>query len=301
MKAVRWLGAGLLAASASLGTGEARAFCRTRTCDASDAAQECDLDANECVTTGRELYWSSSCVTFAVQRDGSPAQGIDADTVASVAEKAFSRWLDGTCNAGHPSIQIGNVGAVDCAVSQYNERGRNANVIIFRDEAWPYAGALDTYGFTRVRFDKNTGEIFDADIEINSFDFDLSLDGEDGADLESILTHEIGHFLGLSHAAPDLGSATMRAGWDGDGTELRTLSADDNDGICAIYPPERQPATTSCEPRHGFARECNVALPEGEGGCNLSRKPANAWHALLVAGLLASWLRRRTLTRSPCS
>ncbi len=105
-------------------------------------------------------------------------------------------------------------------------------------------------------------EIYDADVEINSADFDINVTGDaSGADLESILTHEFGHFLGMAHAGATDPDATMRAGWNGTGTDLRTLTHDDEEGICKIYPPGRS-AGTSCEPRHGFASACFVPLTE---------------------------------------
>jgi hypothetical protein len=238
-------------------------------------------------------------VTFGVQQNGSITEEIDAETVTGLAERAFSRWLASPCAGGTPSLQIGNVGSVICSESRYNEHARNANIVIFRDEGWPYPDAIDTYGFTRVRFDIRTGEIYDADIEINSAEFDLVVDeNEEGVDLESILSHEIGHFLGLGHAAPNEDTATMRPGWDGEGTELRTPSADDAEGMCAIYPPGRQAATTSCEPRHGFASDCNVPNETHDAACTLGRRRPSllgflTTTAILVLALRRTWIGRR--------
>lgn len=68
-------------------------------------------------------------------------------------------------------------------------------------------------------------------------------------DLSSVLTHELGHILGLSHSndfrrecAKNLPLATMAAGYLKDGGQA-TLSADDRSGICALYPIEHQKQT----------------------------------------------------------
>jgi len=53
-------------------------------------------------------------------------------------------------------------------------------------------------------------------------------------DPQSVFTHEIGHFFGLSHTNDD-GSATMAAAYLPD-TGQRSLSHDDKWGICDLYP-----------------------------------------------------------------
>ena len=53
-------------------------------------------------------------------------------------------------------------------------------------------------------------------------------------DLEAVLTHEIGHVLGLAHTT-EHNAATMAARYLRDGSQ-RTLSADDKLGLCDRYP-----------------------------------------------------------------
>jgi hypothetical protein len=279
----------------------ASAYCQARACDTSNPADRCQIDDDDCVTSGSTLFWASSCVTFAVQRDGSREQDIGADEVLGIASRAFSHWLSSDCGGEAPSLQVGMLGLVACDQSEYNPEGRNANVIMFRDEEWPYPGAIDTYAYTVLRFDPNTGELRDADIEINTAEFEISTDPEDGIDLESILTHEVGHFLGLAHAAPADDDATMAANWNGEGTALRSLSADDGDGMCATYPPDRQATTSSCDPRNGFASECGVPVSApDESGCSISRVPSKSHDPMpvaLSALMLGLTLRRRAKRR----
>jgi hypothetical protein len=110
------------------------------------------------------------------------------------------------------------------------------------------------------------------------------------ADLPSILTHEVGHFLGLAHSSDGL--ATMRPGYNPGDIELRTLDTDDIAGICDIYDAAAGERSPSCEPRHGFSREC--ASTE-TGCCALqgTRPRSDLPLLAMLGGLLLAALRRR--------
>ena len=57
---------------------------------------------------------------------------------------------------------------------------------------------------TTVTFNPKTGEIYDADMELNSADNPITVgDQEIVFDLHSIVQHESGHTLGLAHSAFD--------------------------------------------------------------------------------------------------
>jgi hypothetical protein len=146
-------------------------------------------------------------------------------------------------------------------VAEYNPTKKNANIVMFRDDQWPYIGGEDTLAFTHLVFNADTGELWDTDLEINSFEYQFSVgDPVTQNDLDSMLTHEVGHMLGLAHTlVPD---ATMYARYEPGSDTLRTLATDDARGICAIYPPDRVPSRTSCSPRHGFSDLCAAAQPE---------------------------------------
>jgi len=288
------------------GSANAWAFCRSRTCDPFDPKQHCEMVDN-CVTNGHELWWASSCVSYDAQADGSPKLGIDADTVEEVVGRAFAPWLAADCGGGQPTMKVGTYGPVSCDEPenpdpknphQYNRTAeKGANVVMFRDDVWPYPGSTDAYALTTVTFDPSTGQIFDADIEINSADFDIGVDSAT-YDLQSILTHEVGHFLGMAHAASANMTATMRQNWSGIGTDLRTLTDDDIAGMCDAYPPGGS-APADCEPLNGLAEGCHVARDKVSTGCTLVRAGTQGGAAsqalVFAAGLLVlrSFRRRR--------
>jgi hypothetical protein len=181
---------------------------------------------------------------------------------------------------------------------EYSKNSVNVNVILFHDDEWPHPNSEDAVGLTSTTYDERTGEIFDADIEINST---LELSSSDVVDmgkydLLSVLTHEVGHFLGLAHSM-DL-SSTMQPVYQVGTDDFRSLSDDDIAGICDIYPPERPAQPCDFSPRGGFASEC--ALGVTSGGCTVgmpgSRKGtvSAAWFsALLLVGLrkIRKWRR----------
>ncbi len=71
------------------------------------------------------------------------------------------------------------------------------------------------------------------------------------ADLPSIVTHELGHVLGLAHTEAH-GAATMVATYLGDGHQ-RELSAVDKLGACHLYPTEADECSTDADCPPGAA------------------------------------------------
>lgn len=107
------------------------------------------------------------------------------------------------------------------------------NAIYFDDDAWPSNLPAGVVATTVVHVDAQ-GHYHDADIHLNGAQTTFSLDGRAGTrDLRSILTHELGHALGLGHSADP--RATMYASNAG-GVAWRSLEKDDQDGVCALHP-----------------------------------------------------------------
>jgi hypothetical protein len=274
-------------------------FCRTTTC-ASPADYPHDdgtcepadwSDSDTCHAknaSNAPLWWSTSCVGFDVNEAASKL--VPYETARDVVTAAFGAWTLATCPAGgdssRPSIDVRDLGPVSCATATYDTVGPNQNVVVFHDDAWPYEAAnraatgtaksLDI-ALTTVTYDPESGQIYDADVELNTADYAIvqmaagdaaPTDGET-FDLQSVLTHELGHFLGLAHSP--LPDAVMNASGDTDtGSFKRALRLEDVRGICDVYPadgtravsmlvaPSGSVAEGACDPtpRHGFSATC---------------------------------------------
>ena len=314
--------AALCASGTLLATSHSSAFCRATTCcraEPCDPSQvACERDDAACLATGKPLFWASSCVQVYLQAGGLPTQGISFDAAKHSVTRAADTWLNADCGNAAPLLDLQVLGPIGCGTAEYNRTQKNANIVIFREDEWPYIGGEDALGFTHLTFDLNSGELWDADIEINAVAQEYSV-GEPvrGADLDSVLTHEMGHFLGLDHTR--VGEATMFASYVPGTDTLRTLAADDVQGMCAVYAPDRNPSRSSCTPRHGFSEVCgadqpaNSATSEGTDqetaggvdstptskGCTLSAVPQANLHApwFALGFALAAYGARRRCAR----
>lgn len=296
---------GVAAASFLFALGApAGAYCLTHTCDPKKGVAACEYQGN-CNVGGKPLYWASSIVTWDVQKDGSTTSDLSSAQLADAATKAFGRWQAVDCGGGQPpSITLVNKGPIDCAKPEYNKAQPNANVITFHDSKWPYTNsAIETLALTTVFFNPDTGEIYDANVEVNTDTttntslFRIGPTDYPNVDLNAVLTHELGHFLGLAHSEDP--TATMYSSYE---PGMDTLESDDIQGICASLPPGRM-TTDTTEPRHGFSSEC--AQPEGccasaIGGKAPPSKSLGLWaFGLGLCALLGRTRLRRAVRSAP--
>ncbi len=263
----------LLAVAATFMTiawpGDARAFCRSTTCRA-DAAKgkECPTDDEGCPATGAKLFWPTSCVSYAVNKLGT--ESLDPGDTRDVIRKTFQAWSDVACpEGGTASMTFQERDPVSCKKSEYNKTGPNLNVVLFQDADWKYRGIDGTLAKTSVTFNEETGEIYDADIEVNAAFNEVTITDDPRKvqyDLQSILTHEVGHFIGLAHSSDS--GAVMFASYSPGSMALRALTDDDVKAVCAAYPPNNGRACNT-EPRGGFSPTCGED-EEKTGICSVS-------------------------------
>jgi hypothetical protein len=315
--------AALVAAGALAAPRSAGAYCRTTTCplppnwSPDEGCYPPDF-ATYCAglmppAKVLPLWWANACISFDLQQNAS--RWISYQAADDLLNAAFAKWTQSTCGGGsqHVSISVTDLGPVVCGEVNYNKDGSpNQHVVVFRDDVWPHNDPFNALGLTTVTFDTDTGEIYDADTEINgtlSLSVGASMPGS--YDLDSILTHEMGHFLGLAHSSDT--AATMFASYTPGSTSMRMLSPDDTAGLCSIYPPggtrNVDPSVSSggsvkesaCDPtpRHGFSSECHAPpLPsQTKRGCavagGVGAGAAKGGLLFFVAASTLAFARRR--------
>jgi hypothetical protein len=301
--------AALVLGAAALAPGAAHAFCRTTTVP---VVADFQPSPTKCWDQGVPLFWRNSCVGYSVQRNAS--RQVAFDDAANGISRGFTKWTGTSCptegtGRSRVSIDVRDLGPVDCGDVNYNQDGANQNVIVFRDGKWPHADSSNTLALTTVTFNPSTGEIYDADMEVNTADQRVTLNDPvppDGYDFDSIVTHEAGHFLGLAHSGDN--RATMFANYTPGATAMRQLTADDVAGVCSVYRPDGARAVLNgkitpgpqCDPtpRRGYTGECAEPLKKtctGTSQIAAATPTTPGWLGLglALAGVLAARRSRR--------
>jgi MYXO-CTERM domain-containing protein len=224
-----------------------------------------------------------------------------------VLERSLSTWTSVTCDTG---VSTGlSVDVIDeenvCAAPIHYRGGRNVHAVTVVASGWASERGHDTRALavTYVWHDPSTGEILDADIELNEENKDFHVCALPGctdvipldsavADLENTLTHELGHYFGLAHT-PDDDLATMYAEASFGETTKRDLQPDDAEGICAIYPAGSLPDTCDPTPAGGLGLDCTAPPACGCHAPGTGGRAGAGLGLLAVALVLAIRARRR--------
>lgn len=294
--------AGALAGLASA-PSLASAYCRTASCERGVGSRCVPESPSDC---GIVLAWPEPCIGYALQQDGTRLTSLE--RVRELVRLGFDAWESVDCGAGAtPALAVEEVGPVACGEQGFDTEGPNANVIVFRDDDWPYSSRA--LALTTVTYGLDTGVIRDADMEINTAGVEFTFDDVAPAyDFQSIITHEAGHFLGLAHSSVE--GSTMVLSYEKGTTDLRSLDADDAAGICAVYGPG-DVGTCDPVPEGGLEDECvdptTMAEDDGGGGCCTIAPGAGGGAggrgvpaAIAAAvGLLAVAARRRARAERP--
>jgi hypothetical protein len=246
----RWLSAALLG-SIVVASGDAGAFCRTTT---SPTPADYDPTQRGCWPQGNAIAWLwDQRVPY--ELDASASRQISLADATVAVDQAFAQWTDARCNGAPPNVTAFDDGPVSAAqvaaqcasVPCDPTQPGGYHLIVFRDDGWAYDDPTSTLALTTVTYGVDSAVLFDAEIEINSHDHTLTTKqppAPGAFDLQTILTHEAGHFLGLAHATKE--SSVMYAFYAQD---ARELTADDVAGLCAAYPPQTA-GTLACALGH---------------------------------------------------
>lgn len=206
--------------------------------------------------TGSSVRWVG---TPKLDLVGNPSNqnGISSADFFSIATQALQRWKAASVGTFLFDYWQGAAGAKFSVGSEYDGR----SVVYFtsandRDGDPQVTSAV--LGLTQVWFNTETGAIYEADIALNDRDFRFTTNPRDtsgtgstqalqaqmnglGAPaakptvyLGNVLTHELGHAVGLSHSG-GLASTMLFV----ESPEQSHLSCDDQAGIRALYPQAR--------------------------------------------------------------
>jgi uncharacterized protein (TIGR03382 family) len=204
-------------------------------------------------------------------------------TMAAEAWRGFPRVPALEIAAGGPSDAT-PLGAPD---------GENTIEVI---SPWPHGPAQLA---VTVLYSRASGEIIEADVLLNG-DMPMALLSEappgravgqavlDRHDVASVLTHELGHVLGLGESE-HAGATMWPAGQRGE-TFRRSLSDDDEQGVIALY----ESVAAASAAGHDPGPEPRALM----AGCAASGGPVTGAPAAWAVGLAVLWLRRRAVARA---
>lgn len=214
---------------------------------------------------GAVVRWDRDTITYRIS--GRLSDELGRDDVRAAVDAAAGAWALGK---GEPTIAIS-----DWPASAFADREAGVQGIYWVDGA-DYVWDDREIGTTKVEY-WGDGEMIRADILING-DRELCFGCATGFDLQSVLTHEMGHALGLEHS--ETKGATMWPTTRRGETWQRDLTPDDEAGIAEAY---GQPFDRDDWARMG----CQAAAPHAHG----ERSP---WLFALVVALMAiAWHRSR--------
>jgi hypothetical protein len=206
-------------------------------------------------------HWAIDRFAFQI----APASAVDTLDMQRIVEDAARVWNQ---------VGVGLTVTVDPALAPGVAERDGVNSIFFVTTGWPSDPAELALTYTRIS--SRTGEIIEADIAINAQHHVFSQDGNpQDYDLQNVITHEIGHALGLDHL--DDPDATMYARIDPGETKKRDLNTTDETALRSHYE--------------------NITLQPTGVGCSQFEND-HAW-PLLCGWLLLIFRMRRTWRNIP--
>ncbi len=194
-----------------------RQFSRNRT-DGSDGAG-----------SGPFLYWDSRFFPLSYYIAAPSFRNLP--NFVTAIEDSFKTWRD----LEDVKVEFISLG---CNQSTKNEND-NLNTLILLSENWPFtkSAIAVTRNFYVSGQESNAGMILDSDILLNGVSFSFTTTQEAGKhDIQNIVTHEVGHFLGIGHEIEPINTeATMLANAVANETKKRSLHSNDVSALRAGY------------------------------------------------------------------
>ncbi len=156
--------------------------------------------------------------------------GLTNSQIDAALNGAFNEWGVPGCsefNATQSSDTAGNP----------MDNNNSNHIVGFYESSWPGSlGGSSTLAVTMPSWFANDCEITGSDMVVNAFHHDWVIgqpSNWDSADLQSVIAHEAGHWVGFGHNT--YAGSTLAATYS-NGIAERTLTCDDTEGVCDLYP-----------------------------------------------------------------
>jgi hypothetical protein len=254
------------------------------------------------------LWWlEGTTITWRMDAAGNPET--PAETELTALERAFGTWQAQMETCGNLTLAQG--ARTNSRKVGYIGDGTDENVVLFRTvqckdtvassdpcwskdaddcgnvhDCWQFSSAA--IAITTTSYGPSSGRIFDSDIELNGVAFLFTTVDSPvcptsryqtdcvATDVQNTATHEIGHLLGLGHAASTSSTMSYRA--DPGELSKRVLDPGTAQFVCEVYP------------KGGASKTCVTPVLTdtlGKAGCQAASGPIG------VLGLLGALLSRR--------
>jgi hypothetical protein len=163
--------------------------------------------------------------------NGMPANSFTTAVLPRVQE-AFLNWTSTRVACTSWSSTYDGTFSSPSDTTAVNGNDMQNRVIWLGGANWRYAAS--TLGLTTTLYYPNTGEIIDADMELNDNVTWANTGSANSYDYESVVLHEAGHFLGLDHT--NNVSAAVMYPTVANGQIKRSLYTTDVNDVCGVYP-----------------------------------------------------------------
>ena len=217
-------------------------------------------------------HWTNRRVKFYLNAQG--CHDLDFDTLQKIADAVARTWS----SVSSATVTVEFVGTTDALPSALTNQADGINVLYFDNTNRIIPANSGVLGVTYVSY-SNDGAIQDADIILNDAEWNLARPNTDGTTmLQALLTHEMGHALGLDHStlneSPDLQPSLYPYFAGGEST----LETDDKAGISCVYP------TPSFEENYGTVKGKVMKTSNiGAFGVNVVLTDATSNHKVVAA------------------